>query len=395
MAVLDFNQVSTILKSIVDQATGRSNITPTDTASFTTLATTALTLSADQLNTGISQVLARTIFSNRPYTRKFRGLMKTEQEWGNHIRKINYSDTDPVDNNAWKLTDGASIDQYTVKKPKVLQTNFYGGDTFSDYVTRYDDQLREATQGPDQLGSFFIGVMQNIDDQMEQRIESLERGAVANFIGGHIETASLTDSPFGQESVVHLVTVYNDITGKQLTADTVYDPDNYTDFTRWAFGYIKTLADRMSERSRLYHTTPTGYQISRHTPRNRLKAYLFSPEVNQIDSRVLNSFTEGFLKYVDHESVNYWQSIETPQGINVKASYMNIYGQITTATAARATSHIYGVLFDEEAIGVTLFRKKLYATPFNAAGAYTNYWWHFDARYWNDFTENGIVLLLD
>ena len=394
MAVLDFNQVSAVLKSIVDQATGRSNITPTDTSSFTTLATTALSLGYDQLNTGISQVLARTIFSNRPYTRKFRGLMKSEQEWGNHVRKINYSDSDPVDNDAWKLTDGASIDQYTVKKPKVLQTNFYSGDTFSDYVTRYDDQLHEAMQGPDQLGSFFTGVVQSIDDQMEQRLEGLERGAVVNFIGGKIAGASLTSNNISPESVVHLVSTYNDVTGKELTSETVYQPENYTDFTRWAFGFIQTLADRMSERSALYHTTPTGYKISRHTPRNKLKAYLFAPEVNQIDSRVLTSFTESFLRYVDHESVTYWQAIDAPDGINTSASYMGLDGLVTVA-AAKATAGVYGVLFDEEAIGVTMFRKKLYATPFNAAGAYTNYWWHVDARYWNDFTENGIVLLLD
>lgn len=394
-SVLDFKQSAAVLKSIVDQATGRSNIAATDTASFTQLANIALTLDYDQLATGISRVLARTIFSNRPYTSKFNGLMKSEIDWGNHVRKINYCDSDPVDNEAWKLTDGSSVDQYTVKKPKVLQTNFYGGDTFSDYVTRYDYQLKDALTGPDQWGAFFAGVMQNIDDQMEQRLESFERGAVANFIGGHIESAGLTSNPFGTESVVHLVTVYNDQTGKQLTSETVKAPENYTDFTRWAFGYIQTLAQWMSERTALYHTSPTGYKISRHTPRNRLKAYLYAPENNQIDSRVMNSFNEGFLKYVDHESVGFWQSIQSPDGINVKASYLGLDGQIKTATAAKATSDIYGVLFDEEAIGVTLFNKRLYATPMNARGGYINYWWHVTARYWNDFTENGIVLLLD
>ena len=34
-------------------------------------------------------------------------------------------------------------------------------------------------------------------------------------------------------------------------------------------------------------------------------------------------------------------------------------------------------------------------TPYNAAGKYWNTFFHFTERYWNDFTENGIVLLLD
>ena len=31
----------------------------------------------------------------------------------------------------------------------------------------------------------------------------------------------------------------------------------------------------------------------------------------------------------------------------------------------------------------------------NAAGEYSNLWYRFNQRYWNDVTENGIVLLLD
>ena len=44
MAVNDltFNQVSTLLKAITDQATGTTNITPTNTGEFVSVAQTAL-----------------------------------------------------------------------------------------------------------------------------------------------------------------------------------------------------------------------------------------------------------------------------------------------------------------------------------------------------------------
>ena len=34
-------------------------------------------------------------------------------------------------------------------------------------------------------------------------------------------------------------------------------------------------------------------------------------------------------------------------------------------------------------------------TPFNVAGGYTNFYFHKSDRYLNDFTEKGVVLLLD
>ena len=53
------------------------------------------------------------------------------------------------------------------------------------------------------------------------------------------------------------------------------------------------------------------------------------------------------------------------------------------------------LVFDEEAMGYTIGSTWSAPTPFNARGGYSNVWYHFTGRYFNDFTENGIVLLLD
>lgn len=34
-------------------------------------------------------------------------------------------------------------------------------------------------------------------------------------------------------------------------------------------------------------------------------------------------------------------------------------------------------------------------TPFNARGGFSVNWWHWTDRYWNDFTENAVVLILN
>ena len=58
-------------------------------------------------------------------------------------------------------------------------------------------------------------------------------------------------------------------------------------------------------------------------------------------------------------------------------------------------SKVFGVIFDEDAAGYTVVNQWSASAPFNARGGYTNIFWHSTDRYWNDFTENAVVLLLD
>lgn len=385
---LTFDQVSTILNGVMEQATGESSLAAVNTAQFVTQAQTALKIGHDPIMNAISQVLGRTIFSARPYTAKFRGLMRSEQQWGNHARKINYVDKDFENAQEWTLTDGQAIDQYTVNKPGVIQTNFYGFEVYQRKVTTFRDQLDNAFRGPDEFGQFITGVMQNVNDQIEQAHENMSRASVANFIGGKV--AGDTDN------VIHLVTEYNAYAGTSLTAETVRAPENFEPFIKFAYARIKTIAGLMSERSAKFHVNLTSGSIMRHTPADRLKMYVLAQELNTIQTTVLSSvFNEQFLRLVDYEEVNFWQSIETPDSINVQASYLQADGTIKTADSATATDGVFAVLFDEEAIGQTTANRSVDVTPYNAAGKYWNTFFHFTERYWNDFTENGVVFLLD
>ena len=85
MAVNDltFTQAATVLNSIVKQATGQTAQLPTNTAEFVSVAQTALKAGYDPVLNAISQVLSRTIFSIRPYNRKFAGLQVDNQKFGN------------------------------------------------------------------------------------------------------------------------------------------------------------------------------------------------------------------------------------------------------------------------------------------------------------------------
>lgn len=378
---------SKILNSIVKQATGISDIAVIN-GGFMSIATAALGIAPDTLLNAISQVISRTIFSVRPYNRKFAGLFIDDMKWGNHVRKINIGDKDWELNVSYDLIDGQSVDADIVSKPDILQTNFYGQCVYSKHYTIFRDQLNVALQNEAEFERFYTMLVQNTMDMIEQCHENTARATIANFIGGKIKGDI--------NNVIHLVTEYNNVTGLTLDSNTVKKPENFVPFYKWAFSRIKTISGLMTERSLQYHINITGHNIMRHTPVQNQRLYLYTPEMNNVESSVFSSvFNEQYLKMMDYEGVNFWQSIKKPMEISVNARYIDSTGTITTDAKGTATSNIFGILMDEEAVGVTTYGARTAVTPYNARGEYTNVWWHFNDRYWNDFTENAVVFLLD
>ncbi len=384
-----FNQVATILTAIAEQATGIENISVTDTSSFVTVAQKTLSVGYDPIYSAINQVIAKTIFSNRAYSRKFGGLMVDQQKWGAVTRKISFGDTDPENNAEYNLTDGGSVDPFKIKKAKPVQYNFFGRETYVRKDTTFENQLDVAFRGPDEFAAFLAAKTQNIYNQREQDLEIFARGTVANLIGGVISKGKTTQT-------VHLLTEYNAITGLKLTDETVYQPENFIPFTKWVYSRIAAVSSLLSERSNQYHFDVTGDPvIMRHTPESRQKVYLYAPTQYQISAQVLaDVYHDNYLRYADHESVNYWQAIQTPDTINVTPSVLDpATGNVTKAEAVNQ-ANIFGVIFDEEAAGMTETDTAV-RTQVNAAGRYTNTFWFYTFQNWNDFTENAVVFLLD
>lgn len=387
---LTFNQLSTLLNGIQSQVTGASAIAPVNTNEFVSVAQTVLKTGTDPVMSAISQILGRTIFSVRPYSAKFRGLLMDNQRWGGITRKINYVDKSFTDDSGFSLTDGQAVDQYIVNKPEVIQTNYYGSNVYQKSVTIFRDQLDTAFSGVNEFGEFISGVMQNISDQIEQAHEDTGRMTIANLVGGIVAAQKVNQ-------IVHLLTEYNALTGKELTANTVYAPENYKPFMLWVYSRIAKASAMLTERSQLYHFNLTGKPIQRHSPVNRQRLYLYADARYQTEAQVLaDTYHDNYLSFGETETVNYWQSIESPAKIQVKPVYFKeADGSIVTAAENVTQDNIFAVIMDEEAAGMNIFNYELAATPYNARGRYTNMWWSFNERYFNDFTENAMVFLLD
>lgn len=402
---LTFEQISTVLNSIVQQATGQANLTATTPGDFVSVAQTALSAGNDAVMNAISNVISKTIFAIRPYSAKFRGLEKTLPVWGAYMRKLSIANEDWADDEAYKYpvtydsteTDpygtGGTVDQWKIKKPNILQTNFFGQSVYADHMTITEDQIMTAFRGPDELGSFLSLLMTNLSNRLEMSRDAIARGLVANMI------ASLV-SENNTNRVVHLLTEYNTLCGltggNALTSSTVYQPDNFKPFMQWVYSRIAQISDLMTENSQMFQTIVNSKPILRHTEPQKQKIYLYAPARHQIDARVLaDTYHDSYLRYADVETVNFWQSIKTPDTVKCTPTYTHTDGTVKTPVSAVTQANVFGLMFDEDAMGYALIDRRIVPTTVNPAGLYRNLWCHAKQRVFMDLTEKAVVLLLD
>ena len=398
---LTFEQCSTVLNSLVQQATGRASVISTE-ADFISVAQTALSLGNDVIMNTLSNVLARTIFAIRPYSASMKGLEKSLPQWGAYMRKFNIVASDWKDDDAYDypvtydatetdnpMGNGLSVDPWIINKREFIQTNFLGQSVFEDHYTIFEDQLETAFRNSEEFGQFISMITTDMSNKIELAKENLSRGLVSNFIGGLLAENN-------GSRVVHLLTEYNSLTGGSYDAQSIMLPANYPAFMKWVYGRIAGIASLFKEMSVRYQTTLNSKPVPRHTPYNKQKMYMLGQDRYQMDARVLaDTFHDNYLKYADVETINFWQGIETPDKIIVKPTYTNTSGVVTTAGSAITKTGIFALLFDEDAMGWSMIHNKVIPTPINPRGEYRNLWYHMRLRCFSDNTEKGVVFLLD
>lgn len=384
---MGIEQAYLLVKELHDQATGIKSQVNVDSSNFYSVAQATLQAGTEPLMNAISVVLTKSLIAVRGYSSKFGGLEYSNDRWGGITRKISFADTDAVLNVEFNLVDGASVDQYVVKKPNVLETRYVGSDTWQGKYTIFTDQLNVAFSGPQELANFFSGLMLHFDNEVTQWIENMGRGLVANLIG--------TLNVLGTGHVIHLLTEYNTATGLSLTATTVKQPANYPGFIKWVYARVEQIARMMTERSQLFQQVITGKPIMRHTPLEDQKFYVDADALGHIKAEVLSgTYNDSYLQLADTQAINFWQNIQNPAKVMVTPVYVDNTGAVTTATA-QTVDNIFGVIFDRDCLGYNVKEDNLEYSPYNADGRYRNLFRHLNYQFCMDVTEKAVLLLMD
>lgn len=422
---MSIEQAGKVLNAAFKQATGQEVISQLATGDYVSIATMAQRVGYESMTNALSQVLTRTYIRVRAYSAKFRSLTKTEEQYGNMVRKITYIDRDiPEGDMTRQIEDGKEYSPYKVRKPQAIQTAYYGFNHIDDYITIFKNQWDTALSSGSELQRFISGIMQEWYNKLEQYHEQYSRATLINLIGGtqayNADTAVKTAGITRPEMVRHLLTEYNTEHGTTLTRDALLaDRTAFTQFAEDLAYKMDTVVRQMGERTTLYHvsplksvtengTTAVTVPIKRHTPRENLQCYMLAPFWDRV-KRVVRPglFANEYLEYIKFDEVAFWQNIETPEQINADVSYFKpIAATVASSKTTYAVNndsgkaavnlpYVLGVMFDDEAAAICYKNMWSAATPMNPAHGFQTNYIHEDVHWRNDNTENCCVLLLD
>lgn len=398
------SQAATLLNAVVAQQTGIASLANiSSNADFVSVAQTALLTGRDPVLNAMSQVWKRTVFAARPYNQPLASLAMPMDRYGNALRKISFEAKPMVDDDAFKwpatydagqnppLGDGQSIDQFRISKSRVLQTNFYGSASYEQTFTIFQRQFDVAFSSAEEFVQFNNTMITERRNDRERYEEGKARLMQLNYI------ASILDEG-ATDRVIHLLSEYNTLTGitPALTAQTVMQPGNFEAFIRWMYSRIRTLVGLMRESSDKFQTVITGYNILRHTNPENVRVAISRPFLEMIRSMVLsNLYNADMMTLPTYEAIDFWQSIDSPQGINTTPVYTDTSGAVVTASGAVTSNAVIGLIHDRDALGYALLDERVNVSPYNGAGDYWNEFYKFRMMAIQDMTEKGLVLCLD
>lgn len=398
------SQAATLLNAVVAQQTGIASLANiSSNADFVSVAQTALLTGRDPVLNAMSQVWKRTVFAARPYNQPLASLAMPMDRYGNALRKISFEAKPMVDDDAFKwpatydagqtppLGDGNSVDQYKISKSRVLQTNFYGSASYEQTFTIFQRQFDVAFSSAEEFVQFNNAMITERRNDRERYEEGKARLMQLNYI------ASILDEG-ATDRVIHLLSEYNALTGitPALTAQTVMQPGNFEAFIRWMYSRIRSLVGLMRESSDKFQTVITGYNILRHTNPENVRVAISRPFLEMIRSMVLsNLYNADMMTLPTYEAIDFWQSIDSPQGINTTPVYTDTSGAVVTASGAVTSNAVIGLIHDRDALGYALLDERVNVSPYNGAGDYWNEFYKFRMMAIQDMTEKGLVLCLD
>ncbi len=405
-----------IINLLVREATGQdATIQAVDPSTFVSVGETVLATGVENTLNALSMVLGRTFVAVRPYNAKFGTINAINSGlYANRMRKISFyareavidgaENTDLATNFADGYDNGTNSgasapSMWEQNQPMPLEMNFGGSSEWQTVTTVYEKQLQVAFRSPEDFAAFVNGIMTEKGNDIESEKEAFQRMTVLNAMAGVYDLSSYMGG-----SAVNLTSEFNTEFGTSYSTQdllTTY----FVEFTEFLVGYIKIVSDRMTNRSKKYHWSPTKtvsgvtYDILRHTPKDRQKLMIYNPLWIKAEARVKTEiFNDRYISFGNFEGVDFWQNENDPSAISITPAIPDAAGSNSgaqTAGSAVKLDYVVGFLFDEDALMVDYQFDQATTTPLEARKHYRNMWWTIRKNAICDFTENMILLYME
>ena len=384
------NQISGLLNSVFGEVLGDTGLISEDLSNLVS-AGTVITSSTDfgdnfdNYAKAIVDKVGKTIFADRIYRAKDLGIWRDYFEYGSVLEKIRVDVGEYEDNCEWDLTKmGTTGLDYNEKiqnhieelfkfVPANVQAKYFNlKTTFKTVISITRKQLKSAFDSASSMARF-IGMIENrILSKMEIAKEELQRRAIGNFIGTKIATSS---------NVVDLKAAFEAAGGAVITSLSAALQN--ADFLRFAAKRITMDREFMTQPSKIYNDG----QFYSHTPVEDSRLIVLSDLDAGLKFNLYgDTYNEEFVKLDNYKTIPFWQGTGTDMGLAARSAL-----KITTSGGQTVDkSGIIGILFDRDGI-MDCNEDPEVRSQYNADGNFTNFFYCYDASFYNDFDENGII----
>jgi hypothetical protein len=376
---MDTNQIYSVVNDAIAQAIGEDSISSLDTKNLVSYGTTILSSSSATecfLNV-LAMRIGRTIYRFRAYNNKFKDMVISDMQWGAILQKLRVEMPEAEEDPTFALTDGESVDQWKVSKPKAHQKLFVSRTPYMFKITIQKYTLKEAFTSPEAMASFIALVFGEVRNAIELSLESLGRLTLSVAMS---ETSDINLQR------IHLVTEYNteyELEGDDaLTATSALRSES---FLRFAIRRMNEIIDNIQDMSVMF----CDGELPTFTNREDMRIRILSGFQRRLETCVeYASFHEQFTS-IDgsYSTVNYWQSEQTPSSIDIL---------VRPSQGDRVQiSNIIAEINDRDAFGIYQFDEEVNTTGINAAARYYNQFWHELQNRYVDTSENMVIFILD
>ena len=140
---------------------------------------------------------------------------------------------------------------YEVKKPTAFVDYYVDSNAYQICVTIQTSQLEKAFESPSAMDAFTRGIITYLMNSNELKREAGRIALVANLIV-KLSTQSAATTPDSPAMRYPLVTLYNDITGAELTAENCLFNEEFVKFAAQTIKKVMGKTSNVSESYNIY-----------------------------------------------------------------------------------------------------------------------------------------------
>lgn len=384
---MEIKQLHPLVNSATKEVLGESGVIAEDLSNLVDIGEAIFNAEAvDRYVRALVNQVGKVVFVNRVYAGSAPSVLMDGWEYGSILEKIRVELPDATENESWELVDGASYDPNIFHKPKVSAKFFNKRITFEIDISITEMQVKQSFQNSTQLNAFVSMIFNSVENSMTLKLDGLVMRTINNFIAETLYN-QFNAGDYGAGSgvrAVNLLYLYNQKfpNANIDAADAMTNPE----FIRFMSMTLANYVKRLATFSTLFNIGKT----TKFTPADRLHIVMLSDVMSAAGAYLQSdTFHEQFTALPKAETVPFWQG----SGENYT------FDEISSINVATASGHnvnasgIVCVMFDRDALGVTNMDRRV-RTNYNGKAEFMNYFYKYDAGYFNDLDENFVVFYI-